>query len=186
MSTTLIRPDGQSLTFDATPTIGFQKSNTITDHPIEDGSLVSDHVQKQPDQVSLTGIVSDSPLGATGEYRVQDALRFLNEAGERGELLELESRFGLTGNWILESWPYDITQLRALAFEVSLRQVRIATTEMIMLPREVPRPVVADGAPPNVDMGAQPTKPVEAAEESKLKSVAEKLADWASGAMGGS
>lgn len=186
MSTTLIRPDGQSLTFDATPVIGFQKTNTITDHPIEDGSLVSDHVQKQPDQVSLTGIVSDSPLGATGDFRVQDALRFLNEAGLRGELLELESRFGLTGNWILESWPYDITQLQALTFAVTLRQVRIATTELIMLPREVPRPVVADSAPPEADLGAQPTAPVEAAEESKLKSVAAKLADWASGAMGGS
>src|SRR5690606_9380320 len=163
MSTTLIRPDGQSLTFDATPVIGFQKSNTITDHPIEDGSVVSDHVQKQPDQVSLTGIVSETPLGAASPDRVQEALRFLNEAGERGELLEMESRFGLTGNWILESWPFDITQLRALAFEVSLRQVRIATIELVMLPREVSRPVVADSASPEVDTGAQSTKPVEPA-----------------------
>ncbi len=181
MSTTLIRPDGQTLTFDATPVIGFQKSNTITDHPIEDGSVVSDHVQRQPDQVSLTGVVSETPLGAASPDRVQEALRFLNEAGELGELLEMESRFGLTGNWILESWPYDITQLRALAFEISLRQVRIATTELVMLPREVPRPVVADSAPPEVDTGAQPTKPVEPAEESKLKSVAARLVDWATG-----
>lgn len=167
MSTSLIRPDGQTLTFDATPRVSWQKNVSITDHPIEDGSTVSDHAQQQPDRVTLTGVVSDSPLGEASTDRVREALAFLNEAGSRAELLELESRFGVTGNWLLESWPHDVTQLRALAFEVSLRKVRIPSVQVVMLPR----PQVRAGAPPDADVGTQTTQPVPQAEaEAVLKS----------------
>lgn len=186
MSTTLIRADGRELTFDATIVVSYQKQNVITEHPIEDGAVVSDHVQKQPDTVNLTGIVSDSPLGATGEYNVENAVRFLNEVGEAGELLELDSRLGLSGNWALEAWPHDVTAIRALTFEITLKQVRIATTETVILPREVPKPAVADSAPPEVDVGKQSPAPVSPVEAAELKSRLAAGLDAAAAFFGGS
>lgn len=37
-------------------------SSKVTEHPVEDGSVISDHLVKSPKRLSLTGIVSDDPI----------------------------------------------------------------------------------------------------------------------------
>lgn len=176
MSVTLTRPNGDTLTFDASPRQSWQPSVAITDHPIEDGSTVSDHAQIQPRRLAITGVVSETPLGEDGgPLRVEDAVRFLNEAGEGGELLTVETRLGSSTNWLLESWPHDVTVLRGLVFELSLKQVSIATAETITLPREVPRPRYSDTAPPETDVGTQPTQEASVAEEAQANRLAQYL-----------
>jgi hypothetical protein len=38
----------------------------ITEHPIEDGSSISDHEVKRPVPITLSGIVSNTPIGLSG------------------------------------------------------------------------------------------------------------------------
>lgn len=151
MSVTLVRPNGESLTFDASPNQSWSTSNSITDHPVEEGVTISDHARHQHLQVSITGIVSDSFVGDGGSEgdRITQALRFLNDAGEGAELLELESRHARSGPWLLESWPYDVTHLRNLVFNIALREVRIAKVET----RTLPRAEIEDTEPPTKECG---------------------------------
>lgn len=172
MSVTLRRPGGEELTFDVSENQSWSPSVNITDHPIEDRVNVADHVQELQDRVSFPARLSASPLGDQNidpVQRLEDALRFLNTAGKGGELLELETRLGVSQNWLLEEWPHDVTRLRGLTFSLSLRQVRIANVELVSLPREVPRAPVADTAPPEVDVGTQPTEEVDDAEAEKVR-----------------
>ena len=38
--------------------------NTITEHPVEDGSIISDHIQNELENGSLTGLISNFSVNA--------------------------------------------------------------------------------------------------------------------------
>ena len=42
------------------------ETSRITKHPIEDGSTISDHIIKDPFTVTITGFISNTPLGLKG------------------------------------------------------------------------------------------------------------------------
>lgn len=52
----------KSVTFDATTSREAELSVTVTDHPVEDGFSVSDHIRDDPDQILITAIVSKTPV----------------------------------------------------------------------------------------------------------------------------
>lgn len=54
------------LELDATITEDHIYSNTVSSFPVEDGSDVSDHVRQEPEQISITGIVTKSPVSFLG------------------------------------------------------------------------------------------------------------------------
>ncbi len=51
-----------NLILDATLSEVHTKTNIITSHPVENGSGISDHIQRQPEEIEITGLVSDSPI----------------------------------------------------------------------------------------------------------------------------
>lgn len=59
----------ESLTVDAVLTETHTFSNTVTDHPVEEGMNISDHVRKNPDGLVLECFISNTPLGSTGASR---------------------------------------------------------------------------------------------------------------------
>ena len=63
------------LTLDCTVSEGHEKSATVTDHPVEEGSDISDNYRLNPDFVTINGIVSDNPVLALASIRAQSALR---------------------------------------------------------------------------------------------------------------
>lgn len=52
------------LQFDAATVEEYARSAEITTYPVETGATLSDHYQPQPRQISLTGVVSDTPSGS--------------------------------------------------------------------------------------------------------------------------
>jgi hypothetical protein len=50
--------------FDAVVHHAETSTATVTEHPIEKGSNVNDHVRQQPDRVSAEAVVSDTPLAS--------------------------------------------------------------------------------------------------------------------------
>lgn len=73
--------------FDAVESVTYKKSKTLTESPVEDGSTVTDHSIKKPEQVTFFGIVSntriDVPIPIPGVTYAEDAdylmRRFLDE-----------------------------------------------------------------------------------------------------------
>lgn len=77
-----------SLELEVTLSEDHNYTNQITDYPIESGSNISDHVQKKPEQITITGKFSNSPIPVregsldffikgAGENRVNKALEDL-------------------------------------------------------------------------------------------------------------
>ena len=62
MSGTIARPDGQTLRFDVVVKESFNPQNAVTDHPVEDGTVFSDHIQKKPEEFTVIGIISENPF----------------------------------------------------------------------------------------------------------------------------
>lgn len=53
------------LIIDVTTTITHNYKATPSKNPIEDGSFISDHVDKDPEGISISGIISEAPIGIT-------------------------------------------------------------------------------------------------------------------------
>jgi hypothetical protein len=58
----------QSLTFDATVRDSHEATATITEHPIEEGANISDHVRKDLDRVTLSIVVSNTPIVSPADH----------------------------------------------------------------------------------------------------------------------
>lgn len=168
MSVTLIRPNGEELQL-TSPTRSFESHVTVTDHPLEDGTTISDHIEVMPDRITIEGVVSETTIGGDGTDSVRWALDFLNEAGRGAELLELETRYGVFEPLVLLEWPYDETQLRGLTFQLVLREVQIANVETVRLPREIEEETdddePAEAGEEEIECGPQPLAGVFGMEE---------------------
>lgn len=53
----------QTLTIDAALKITHDSEANPTEHPVEEGSKISDHIQVETPTVTIEGIITDSPLG---------------------------------------------------------------------------------------------------------------------------
>lgn len=181
MSTTITRPDGQFLTLDAAEAIVLSPAVDVTEHPIEDGSPVSDHAQPRPLEVAIRGIVTESPLGGGegGPERVDRALTFLRECV--GLPLTVESpRIGVVSNLVLTGYPQRFTVSRSVPIDLTLRQVRIAETGSVQIPPRLPRETVAVEAPDEQDAGNQPTEDdTNEAAKQRDRSALFSLREWA-------
>lgn len=96
-----------------------ERSVKTTDHPVESGEPIVDHVEKQPYVLNLTGVVT----GADAPAR----LRKLEQYQEDGEPLTYTHRNGVS-NVIIESFNsvHDNTLAGAFSFTIRLKRIRIA------------------------------------------------------------
>lgn len=148
------------LTFDATLSEAHSAPAQVTEHEVETGSAVSDHVRIKPRQITLTGIVTTTPAlpfepGAQRDRQFRDELR---QAQEARELVTLICEVGLFDNLVIA----DISEsLSAESGEsttptVELREVvqveRLTTTLAPLPPTRRDR----QRAAPEVDRGEQP------------------------------
>lgn len=186
MSTTITRPDGASLTLDAAEAIILTPSVTVTEHPIEDGADIADHAQVRPLEVSIRGIITESPLGGNdgGPERVERALTFLREC--EGLPLTVEGgRIGVISNLVLTGFPQRFTTVRNVPIDLTLRQVRIAETGSVQIPPRLPRPSAQTGAPDEQDAGNQPTdEDSDEAAKARDRSTLRAFASWLGGGNG--
>lgn len=144
MSLVIVKPDGSSLTFDATISEDPNPEVLATDHPVEDGSEVTDHVQRLPVPFSCEVLVTESPFDtstaanpkSTGPERVQIALDFLDSCvGEK--LLIQTTRRGLLRDMLLLRWPAPITSRKDARFSLTFKPIRTATAALAQV---APRP----------------------------------------------
>ena len=153
--------DGELLTFDAKTTEEYTEDAAVTEHPIESGGNVSDHVRLKPMTLVIEGIVSESPFEGQGRgILVEDV------AGRRG-LLALKyfrerrlkafnwfsTRFGQVTRLMIESLETSVPNTQSTRFRLRLKQVSYASAAIVDLPPEYAPPSV----PPLKECSEQPT-----------------------------
>lgn len=180
MSVSIIRDDGQTLTLDGTFREQWSQEQRATDHPIEDGSTVTDHLQPLPRSLTLDCSVTETPLGPvsglTGAERVLAARDFLD--GCRQQVLSVvTSRFGTLENMALITWTYNITSARSLPLTLRFRELEFAETGSVQIPADAPTEEASDGAPDATDSGTQSTTTVDDDEAEEDKSILASLVD---------
>ena len=127
-------------------------SNTITDHPVEEGSNVSDHSRPEPERLQLEVLVSATPLSGSGSTkqtgadgsrftttgaqldagRMRTALEKFEELRTTGALLTVVTSFRRYESMAIESIniPRDAKGAGALRFQVALKKIRVVRNKL--------------------------------------------------------
>ncbi len=119
----------------------------VTDHPVEKGSVISDHVRLNPIEITLECLVSDTPIGViatdptrqagaieingessdTAPTPSEDAYAFLKRIRLAREPVTIETSLDRFENMVLTSLsvPRNATTSGGLTFEVTFKEVVI-------------------------------------------------------------
>jgi len=139
----------QVLEFDATLSETHIGNAMTTDHPVEDGADMTDHIQRVPEELQLVGIVSDTPVlflasvrakpsvpGGDTRNRAQDAYGFVKRIKDAGKLVQVSTTLRDYANMAITgmSTIRDKDTSRIVEMAISLREILIATTEQVAAP----------------------------------------------------
>ena len=137
--------------FDATVRELHTKESEITDHPIEDGSVITDHVRTRPDAIEINGVVSDTPIvfraslaafspltddNSPAQNRVEIAYAELNRIQDEGEQVDVFTTLREYTGMVIHSSsvPRDARLGNSLDVTLRLRQITVAETERVDAP----------------------------------------------------
>lgn len=126
----------------------------VTDHPVEEGADVSDHVRPLPERLTIDGIISNTPLNKTvkrtlnvqgvvleteGESALagepgyaESAYETLRSIKDAGKLISVATPLRVYDDMVLQSLtvPKNNTTGEALRFTAQLKRVRIVASKL--------------------------------------------------------
>ncbi len=124
------RDTGESIEIDALVSAEKTLSWTITDHPVERGAKMSNHRQRQPDSMTLEGVVVGIDIagtGSTGVARMLEVEDWIRSASSSDTLLDvyIPSRPGISG-CMFTLYRASMTPDEKLDVTIALREVVVA------------------------------------------------------------
>lgn len=166
-----------NIELDATLREIHERSNTVTDHPIETGSSITDHVFSEPKRLLIEGEVTDSPIIIFGgalagglSERSLEAYEQLVALHEAREALDVVTGYEVYGQMVMTSLivPREQRTGRRLRFTAEFRHVTTVDTETVPLPPEIIAEEQIDIAQSRREAGRQPVDDLEAAGEAAV------------------
>lgn len=130
------RSNVQGVFLDATISEDHHYVSRATQFPIENGSVITDHVINEPDTLSLSGVVSDSPLAFLSAFnRSTDAFNRLVRIHELKERVTVVTGIKVYENMIMTSLsvPRTVETGQALNFVMEFQQVILDATVQLNL-----------------------------------------------------
>jgi hypothetical protein len=134
----------------------------VTEHPVENGADIADHVRARPISVQIDCVVSDTPIGTLVSSRSDtslpssDALAKLMQIRDEREPVTISTALRTYDNMVLQSLsiPVDATTGYALRFSATFTQIQLVTNERTTVRVSLPR------ASKKVDLGNKSSEPV--------------------------
>jgi hypothetical protein len=156
MAGVVIVHSGGELVLDATPSQKHQRDLETTDHAIEGGGVVSDHVRERPRTFQIEGVSLD-----TFAY---SQLHFLMD---RRELVSVRTSLEVYENVLLISLlvPRDASTGDVLRFSATFREMRFAESQRVTV--RLPKAKVSRGNQPT----SAPSADTKAKAEAKVTSI---------------
>lgn len=165
--------------FDAVPESTNRRSAEVTQHPVEEGADVTDHVRPVPRELELIGVASNRPASAvdyiarTASYAggnttyAHDIYEQLNVWMDNGTLLTVLAVGDFYENMAIVSMErgHDPTKNDAVHVRLSLQEINVVATDTV----DAPTPSTARGAKtkPKGQKATAPTEGGAAEEDSK-------------------
>jgi hypothetical protein len=129
---------------DVTVSESHGRSAQATGNPIEGGSIINDHVINDPKTVTMTGVISNTPLRTFGigsdDARVQDAFDALEEIFDSREPFDLQTGLKLYRDCVFTSLTMPKTRAGELRFSASFQELTIVRTELATIPADALSP----------------------------------------------
>lgn len=137
--------------FDASVSETHSRECQLTDHPVEDGVTITDHIRRTPEKIDVTGIVTNHPIiflaslqavsPLTNDLspvtdRAELAYAELRESMDRGDLMTVVTSLREYENMAITSMSVtrDAPNGNVLNCTLSLREVVVAKTETVAAP----------------------------------------------------
>lgn len=119
-------------------------TSQITDNPVEGGSIINDHIINDPKQVTLTGVVSNTPIAIFGlgssDNRTQDAFEALEQLRDSRTTFDLLTGFKLYENCAFIDLQMPKVRAGVLRFSATFKQLSIVRTQLATIPAETVSP----------------------------------------------
>lgn len=122
-----------AVSFDAQLTIDemHERSATVTEHPIENGSTISDHVIISPERLRLTGFVTDASPRDAERGATQSAFDALDAAASSGQLMQVITGRKTYQDMILIAADLPRERPDSMQFSLEFVQVRLVSPEVV-------------------------------------------------------
>jgi hypothetical protein len=181
MTSTLIRNRSQrnaigAFEIDVTVSESHSRSAQVTSNPVEGGSTINDHVINEPKTVTLSGLITNTPLAVDGEgsddFRAQDAFDALEEIYDSREPFDLQTGFKLYRDCVFTDLTMPKTRAGELRFSGTFQQLNIVDTEIAQIPADALLPADISAASERDAGRQQGQTPQEAQRQSILRGIA--------------
>lgn len=138
MNACIITNDSTAETWelDATTDMVLNISTTVSEHPIEQGAAIVDHVQQMPLSYTIKGVLSETPVGVTTSYgaeRISKWQAFLQQLSLGYTCTIVSFRHGTLTNMVLENAPIPINSWRDTKVDLPFRQIRVVSATIVNL-----------------------------------------------------
>ena len=131
-------------------------NSRVTNYPIENGLIISDHIINEPDTLQITGVVSDTPLSFLAPFNNSiNAFNTLVEIHNRRERITVVTGIKVYTDMVITSLqvPRTIQSGQSLTFVIDLQKIFLDSSVRLTLnannpfnrvPDTIPREQVAD------------------------------------------
>ncbi len=151
-----------AITLDATVRESHEFSATITDHPIEDGGFVTDHVYENPRIVSIEGEITNSPvvflnfLGGISDRKIE-AYDQLLELYHKRDVLTVVTGLKVYTDMVIAnlSFPRNQQTGQRLQFTAEFKEARKVASEIVGVAEKKAKTGYKDKISGNKDIGRQ-------------------------------
>lgn len=151
------------IAFDALISYGRDYSAQIPDYPVEEGYVVQDTIILAPMTLSITAMLSDTPVTfrshGSGIGRVENVAKQLEALYEKKKLVTVVTSRGVYRNMGIESLslPYTTDTRTSMQVSIGLKQVRTVSAKAAGIPADYGR-----GGETGANAGTASTTPMTA------------------------
>lgn len=125
------------LRLDATITETHDRTSTITDHPIEGGSFVQDHIHRAPRKLFIEGYSTDTPLNGSS-FGVQGAYELLDLTWKSGIPFFVVSGLHVYPLMAFETLSMPKTREGAMRFSATMKELTFTKSSSVQVAGDQP------------------------------------------------
>lgn len=128
-------------------------ANSVTSYNVEDGSNITDHIRNQPEEGSVTMLISNFSINTSGitSNRAQDAYDELVRIWRERQLVDIATIYGNIENIAITNItiPRDEGTGEAITCSISFRKVNVVQLQQVFLfaSINIPGPSLDDSDP---------------------------------------
>lgn len=126
-----------SITFDLVLSENHNFNSVVTEHPIEDGSEITDHIENELENGTLNGLISNFSLtaGDVTTNRAQDVFEAMVALWNEKTPVTITTVLRVYENVVITSMPFmrDASQGDSLPISISFKKIRIVKLQEVVL-----------------------------------------------------